>query len=139
LIYQADITIPKNTTESSPTIVELGIGKGVITKFMVRPRPGHAGLAHCRIYYHESPIAPTTLDMDLHGDADPIDWEDHIEVLQEPFTLKILGWNTDDTYPHTFTIYVVILPKDILLVNAIVSAIAGVFRGIFPTRLPGGK
>ncbi len=139
MLFQADITIPKSTTERSPTAVSMGISKGVITKFMVRPRPGHAGLAHCRILYHESPIAPTTLGMDIHGDADPIDWEDNIEVLQAPHTLKIIGWNEDDTYPHTFTIYIVILPKELLMVNAIVGAIAGVFRSIFPTRIPGGR
>jgi len=138
MLFQADITIPKNTTEASPTIVDLGIGKGVITKFMVRPRPGHSGLAHCRIYYHDHPVAPTTLGMDFHGDADPIDWEDHIEVLQEPLTLRIIGWNSDDTYPHTFTIFIVILPKSVIMVNAISDAIAGIFRTIFPTRILGG-
>ena len=139
MLFEATITIPASTTEASPTIEDLGIGKGVITKFMVRPRAGHKDLAHCVIRYHEHIIAPTTEGMSLHGDVDPIDWEDHIEVLQEPLTLKILGWNDDDTYEHTFTIYVVILPKSVLLVHAIVDAIAGLFRGIFPIRLPGSK
>lgn len=138
MLFQADITIPKNTTEASPAIVILKIGKGIITKFMIRPRPGHAALAHLVIGYHEHQIAPITENMDLHGDADPIDWEDHIEVLQRPFELKLQGWNDDDTYAHTFTIFVVVLPKSVLLVHAVVDAIRGLFGGILGRRVFGG-
>lgn len=139
MIFETTITIVASTTQGSPKTEILGIAKGVITKFMVRPRPGHVDLAHCVIKYHEHQIAPTTDNMDLHGDVDPIDWEDHIEVLQPPFELKIVGWNDDDTYDHIFTIYVVILPKSVLLVHAIVEAITRLFRGFFPVRLPGGR
>ncbi len=135
MLFQADITIPKNTTEASPTIVILKIGKGIITKFMIRPRPGHSALAHLVIQHHEHQIAPSTENMDFHGDADPIDWEDHLEVLQPPFELKLQGWNTDDTYPHTFTVYVVVLPQASLLVYAIVNAIRGLFGGIIGRRV----
>ena len=139
MIFSTDITIPKSTSSTSPTVVDLGIARGVITKFMVRPRPGHAGLAHCVIRYHGHLIAPTTDNMDIHGDADPIDWEDHIEINQPPFKLVIQGWNEDDTFPHTFTIYVVVLPKSALLVNSIGELLRGVFGLLMPKRVnPGG-
>ncbi|KKM86236.1 hypothetical protein LCGC14_1281070 [marine sediment metagenome] len=138
MLFQTDITIPANTAKTSPATVRLGISKGVITKFMVRPRAGHASLAHCVIKYHEHIIAPTTEGMSLSGDAFPIDWEDHIEVLQQPLELKIYGWNEDDTFPHTFTIYVVILPKAALLVFAITAALGGLFGRLLPKRVSTG-
>lgn len=135
MIFSTDITISASTTKDAPKEVMLGINKGVITKFMVRPRPGHAALAHCVIRFHENIIAPSVENTDLHGDADPIDWEDHVEVLQPPFELKLQGWNDDDTYEHTFTIFVVVLPKSVLLVHAIVDALTGLFGMFSPKRI----
>ncbi len=139
MIFSADITIPANTTKAAPKTVLLGISKGVITKFMVRPRQGHAALAHLVIRYNEGQIAPSTEGMDLHGDADPIDWEDHIEVLRRPYELKLVGWNDDDTYPHTFTVFVVILQEAELQSSAIVRAISGLLRAVLPPRILGGR
>lgn len=135
MLFQADITIPKNTTQANPTIVTLKVAKGIITKFMVRPRPGHSALAHCIIKYHEHQVAPSTENMDFHGDTFPIDWEEHLEVLTRPHELKIEGWNDDDTYPHTFTIFVVVLPRSAVLALAIVEAISGLFRLLSPRRI----
>ncbi|GAH95402.1 unnamed protein product, partial [marine sediment metagenome] len=46
MLFQASITIPKNTLSTDPTEAILKIAHGIITKIMVRPRPGHAALAH---------------------------------------------------------------------------------------------
>lgn len=135
MLYQADITIPKNTLETSPTVVMLGIAKGIITKIMVRPRPGHAALAHLVILHHEHQIAPSTESMDLHGDTFPIDWEEYYECYQPPHELKLKGWNSDDTYPHTFTVYVVILPRRGIVATATADAIKGVLGMLSPRRI----
>ena len=102
MLFETSITIPKSTASTNPTIEMLGIAHGIITKIMVRPRPGHHALAHCVILHHEHQIAPSTENMDLHGDAPPIDWEEYYESYQPPYELKIKGWNDDDTYAHTF-------------------------------------
>ncbi len=135
MLFEASITIPKNTTEADPTIVICKIAHGIITKFMVRPRPGHAALAHIVILHHEHQIAPSTENMDIHGDALPIDWEEYYESYQPPYELKIKGWNSDDTYPHTFDIYVAILPRKAIIALAIVDAIKGLFGMLSPKRL----
>lgn len=135
MLFEASITIPKNTTKADPTEVTLKIAHGIITKFMVRPRPGHAALAHCVILHHEHQIAPSTENMDLHGDALPIDWEEYYESYQPPYELKIKGWNEDDTYPHTFDIYVAVLPRKAIIALAIVDAIKGLFGVLSPKRL----
>uniref|UniRef100_A0A6M3IDQ3 Uncharacterized protein n=1 Tax=viral metagenome TaxID=1070528 RepID=A0A6M3IDQ3_9ZZZZ len=135
MLFQASITIPKNTAFGSPTIATLKIAHGIITKIMVRPRPGHAGLAHLIILHHEHQIAPSTENMDLHGDAPPIDWEEYYESYQPPYELKLKGWNDDDTYPHTFDVYVAILPRKAVLALAIVDAIKSIFGLLSPKRI----
>jgi len=102
---------------------------------MVRPRPGHAALAHLIILHHEHQIAPSTENMDLHGDAPPIDWEEYYESYQPPYELKLKGWNEDDTYSHTFDVMVAILPRKAILALAIVDAIKGAFGFLSPKRI----
>ncbi|GAH83943.1 unnamed protein product, partial [marine sediment metagenome] len=108
---------------------------GIITKIMVRPRPGHAALAHLVIRHHETQIAPSTEKMDFAGDAFPIDWEEYYESYQPPYELKLVGWNEDDTYPHTFTVYVAVLPRKAIVAYAVVDAIKGVLGMLSPKRI----
>jgi hypothetical protein len=114
MLFEKSITIPITATQANPTTATMGIAHGIITKIMVRPRPGHAGLAHCVILHHEHQIAPSTENMDFAGDTFPIDWEEYYECYQPPYELKIKGWNDDDTYEHTFDIFVAILPQDVV-------------------------
>lgn len=135
MLFEASITIPKETLETAPTTTMMGIAHGILTKIMVRPRPGHAALAHLVILHHEHQIAPSTKDMDFHGDTFPIDWEEYYESYQPPYELKLVGWNDDDTYPHTFDIFVAVLPRKAILALAIVDAIKGVFGMLSPRRI----
>ena len=140
MLFQASITIPKNTTFQDPTVVTFKIALGIITKIMVRPRPGHASLAHLVILHHESQIAPSTRDMNLHGDSWPIDWEEYYESYQPPYELKLKGWNEDDTYPHTFDVFVAVLPRKAVLATAIIDSIKSLFTMLSPKRIfTGGK
>jgi len=135
MLYQASITIPKNTTLAAPTEVIFRLAKGIITKFMVRPRPGHASLAHLTIFHFSHQIAPSAESTDLHGDNFPIDWEDYYEFYEEPYELRLIGWNDDDTYPHTFDVFVAVLPRKAILALAIVDAMKNVFGMLTPKRI----
>ena len=135
MLFSTSITIPKNTTAADPTIRMLGIAHGVISKIMVRPRPGHAALAHCIILHHEHLIAPSTENMDFSGDTFPIDWEEYYESYQPPYELKIKGWNEDDTYPHTFDIFVAILPRKGIIATAVSDALTNILSFLSPRRI----
>lgn len=132
MLFAASITIPKNTTQAAPEEVILGIAHGIITKVMVRPRPGHAALAHLVISHHEHQIAPSTEGMSFSGDTFPIDWEEYYESFQPPYELKLQGWNEDDTYPHTFDVYVAVLPKRAVLALAVVDAFKSLLGFLMP-------
>lgn len=127
MLFEQSITIPKNRLSTNPTTAIMGIANGIITKIMVFPRPGHAALAHMVIRHHEHQIAPSSENMDFHGDKDPIKWEEYYESYQPPYELKLEGWNDDDTYPHTFDVFVAILPRKAIVALAIVDAIKNIF------------
>jgi hypothetical protein len=135
MLFETSITIPANTARTAPTTVMLGIAHGIITKIMVRPRPGHQSLAHCIILHHEHQIAPSTENMDFAGDTFPIDWEEYYESYQPPYELKIKGWNEDDTYQHTFDIFVAILPRKGIIATAVSDAISGILSIFSPKRI----
>ena len=135
MLFQASITIPKNTTYANSKEVIFKLAHGIITKFMVRPRPGHAALAHLAIYHFSHRIAPSAESMEMHGDTFPIDWEDYYEFYQEPYELRLIGWNDDDSYEHTFDVYVAILPRKAILALAVVDAIKSVFGVLSPAKI----
>ena len=135
MLFETSITITSGKTKTDPQEEILKIAHGIITKLMVRPRPGHHALAHCVILHHEHQIAPSTENMDISGDELPIDWEEYYESYQPPYELKIKGWNDDDTYSHTFDIFVAILPRKAVLALAIVDAIKGIFGMLSPRRI----
>ena len=135
MLFQASITIPKNTIYSSPTTVKLKIAHGIITKIMVRPRPGHCGLAHLIILHHEHQIAPSTENMDFHGNTPAIDWEEYYESYQPPYELKLKGWNSSVLYSHTFDVFVAILPRKAILALAVVDTFKNLFSMLSPKRI----
>ncbi len=135
MLFETSITIPKSTAATAPTTVILKIAHGIITKIMVRPRSGHAGLAHCVILHHEHQIAPSTENMDFAGDYFPIDWEEYYECYQPPYELKIKGWNEDDTYEHTFDIFIAILPRKAIVAPSITDTIKDLLGMLSPRRI----
>ncbi|OGN97554.1 MAG: hypothetical protein A2Y89_06725 [Chloroflexi bacterium RBG_13_51_18] len=138
MLFQASITIPANTPASAPTTAILKIAHGIISEFMVCPRQGHAGLAHCVILHHEHQIAPSTAGMSLFGDSYPIDWGEYYEVYQPPYELKIVGWNDDDSYEHTFDIFVAVLPRKGIIATAVSDALSSILGIFSPKRIFGG-
>jgi len=135
MLFQVAITIPKNTVKADPTEAMLKIAHGIITKMIVMPRPGHAALAHLIILHHEHQIAPSVAGMDFAGDVHPIEWEEYYESYQPPYELKLKGWNEDDTYPHTFDVFVAVLPRKAIIAYQVVDAIKGLFGMFSPRRI----
>jgi len=135
MLFETSITIPITATKANPEVVILKIAHGIITKIMVRPRPGHHALAHCIILHHEHQIAPSTENMDFAGDTFPIDWEEYYESYQPPYELKIKGWNEDDTYEHTFDIFVAVLPRKGIIATAVSDAISNILNIFSPKRI----
>jgi len=109
--YRASLTIPANTPATSPVEQEVQLGHGMLTTTRIRLPAGHAGLAHLRIYRWEHQLYPTSADRDYAGDDEVIEIEDQVPIDEPPYTLTLWGYNTDDTYAHTFEVSFTLRPE----------------------------
>jgi len=136
--YDKEITVTAGMTEANATPTVVKVTHGVITRVSFRPRPGHSALLHCKVYYHEHQLWPVSREEDLHGDKFPIEWDDYEEIFTEPYELKIVAWNEDDTYPHTFDIGWALLPERIVAPVNWGKVMSDIFSLLSPRRLFGG-
>ena len=113
--FSKTISVPANTSSSSPQQSTLEIQHGVIHRIHVSIPSGHAGLSGVRILKGLHQVAPTSGSEWFTGDDAKIDYNEHIEIFETPFELTIEAYNTDDTYAHTFVVGVGVLPEWVLL------------------------
>lgn len=114
MLYDFALIIAASTTEASPTEQELKLTYGVIHRVEIEFPPGCAGLAHIALDYGKHQVWPTNPERSFASDNHVIAWNDHLPLSYAPFTLKLRGWNEDDTYPHTITVRIGILPPEAL-------------------------
>jgi len=112
--YSFDIPVPANTPESSPVEVELNLTHGVIFWVGVQFPVGCAALAHCRILHRRHQVWPANIDSSYASDGYVIPNYPYYDFTEPPYNLTAICWNDDDTYPHTITIYIEILPPEVL-------------------------
>jgi len=112
MFYEQRITIPPNTTETSPTTEVLNVHPGILKRVQVRFPPGCCGLAHLQVKYLDRTIYPANINSDISGDGEPIEFEEDIILNDVPFEFTLVGWNEDDTYSHTIIVRMQILSEE---------------------------
>ncbi len=104
-LYGFDLELPANTAESSPVERDVTLTDGVLRQVKVLFPTGCAGLAHVQIRRFEHQLFPANSDGDLSGDGTLIEWEENEDLTDAPHTLRLTGWNIDDTYPHKISFW----------------------------------
>jgi len=115
MFYVRTITVPANTSKSSPYRETLLAVKGVIHRVIIIIPAGHFGLTGLRILHENTPIAPNNPDGWFKGDNVKIDYNEFYELRSFPALLEFEAYNEDDTYDHEFIIGIGILPKSALM------------------------
>lgn len=103
LYYEIPLTIPANTSQSSSVSIDLELVKGLITSVEVSFPPGCAGLAKVQIKHKLRQVWPTNQEGFFCDDDYKIRFIEDYPLPETPYTLSLIGWNEDDTYPHTVT------------------------------------
>lgn len=109
MYYDFAITVPANTTESSPKTESLKLTHGIIHRIEIQFPIGTRALAHCRLQHHSFGQLPTNLSGNFASDGFTIPIDENLEFFAAPYSIKAILWNDDDTYPHTITIRIGIL------------------------------
>ncbi|MBA7637572.1 hypothetical protein ES703_45218 [subsurface metagenome] len=135
MLYVWHIPVVANRPESNPVETPLRLAHGIITWYSITFPPGCHGLAHCRIYHREHQIVPSREAQSLSGDTFPIEWTDYYEMYEPPHDLLARCWNEDDTYPHTVTIRIAVLPRKAIVAYQVADAIRNFFSLLSPKRI----
>lgn len=114
MYYSFAITLPRSTAEGTPVTEVMKLTQGVIHRVEVQFPIGCMGLAHCQLRYQEHQLYPTNPDGDFASDGYIIPIDDYFPMDTEPYALKFIGWNDDDTYQHIVTVRVGVLHAEIV-------------------------
>lgn len=114
MIYSYAITIPANTSEADPVEQEIRLTAGLISHVEVEFPAGCAGLVHLRVMREGGHLWPTNPEGNLASDDYVIPWDEHIELTSSPYRLQAVAWSDDDTYSHTLTLRINMLPLEVV-------------------------
>lgn len=100
-----EITIPRNTTESSPTLAHYEVMSPRIKSMEVRIPEGHKFLTRLQIRNYGRILVPIfgSGSVWLRGNDQTIQ-TGGFALEGPPWSIDLIGWSEDDTFPHTFFI-----------------------------------
>ena len=131
-LYIVDLTVPADTSQTSPAEKTVKIEEEVIVKVMVHFPAGCHGYVYTACYYGEEQIFPRPYGSYLHGDGETITWEEYYELPESPCFLSIRGWSPGTSYDHTVTWRINALPKKYafwwMVLDRFISFLARIFR-----------
>lgn len=109
-----DLTIPAKRTQAVPLEQEVDIGAGVVHFVTIQFPKGCAGLAHGRVRQALTPRWPSNEGADYNWDNYIHEVKEHFLIRKGDAPLTLVGWNEDDTFPHTLTFRFSILPEEVM-------------------------
>ena len=110
--YVFVLPIPATTAITSPVTRSLRIPKGDITEVRVIFPVGCADLAHVRIFALDKQIYPSNLGSYYQGDGVFFLIRDRYPLSEFVQEVKVEGYNEDDTYQHTVTVGITVIPSE---------------------------
>ena len=131
MFFTLEVTIPALTTESAPKLDILKLAAGVITHISNKFPAGCHGLVGVRLFHEESQIIPIGRGSWVRGDDETVPSPEYYDLGKGAKELEFVGINEDDTYPHTVTVRVNVLPKEAASLMPLISFIEKLAKRIF--------
>ena len=114
MIYNFSFTSQKYVAGNTMNIETLKLCYGVIHKLDILFPAGCAGLVLCSVHSALHQIWPSNTDEYFSSDDEVISFREHRPLLTEPYSLELWHFNTDDTYNHSITVRIGILPVNVI-------------------------
>lgn len=111
MFYAWNVLLPNTKTAATRTKQVLHLERGTITRCDVVFPTGCCGLVFCHIDHALHQVYPKNPGTTFKGNGETIISVDEYEIKDEPFQLEFYGWNTDDTYDHTVTVRIQLVPE----------------------------
>ena len=115
MYYAWNFTLAADKTEATKTKAVLYLEKGTIVRCEIMFPAGCCGLVYVHINQALHQVYPKNPEYQYIGNGETIISSDEYEIKETPYQLEFYGWNTDDTYNHTITVRIQLVPaKEIL-------------------------
>ena len=101
MYYSFDLTVPPNTSASSPAELLVDLAPGTIHRVELQFPAGCAGLVHVRIFHASHQVWPSNPDGTISSDGLLVAWTEAWDLRSKPHQLRLLAYNLDDTFYHT--------------------------------------
>ena len=105
MFYSFALVIPANTPQSSPASLSCKLTAGTIERVDIQFPAGCAGLVHVSINHLLHQLAPNNPDGTFSSDGQTISFGEDYPLKAAPYAVTFKGWNDDDTFPHTITLW----------------------------------
>lgn len=113
MFHQFELTLASKTPAADPITQTLQLHYGIITYMAIGFPPGCKGLAKAKVMRYEHQIFPNNTGAWAYWDGAIIGGQTHIPLVESPYILKAIGYNDDDKYDHTLSIFVIVLPVEV--------------------------
>lgn len=100
--YFLSLTIPPGTSREDEAWTSVLVPPGTITQVRILIPWGVAGLAGVRITANEVQVYPSNMQAYYTGNDTHIVINDRLHLTDDVTDIKVLGYNMDDSYDHTF-------------------------------------
>jgi len=105
------VTVPKDTTAADATEQSLHMTKGVVVRVQIVFPSGCWGLVHVKFYHGNFQIWPINPDGDYAANGETVDFPESYDLKEVPAKITMWAYNNDQTYSHTITARVTVLPR----------------------------
>lgn len=129
--YTLRDTVAANTTEATAQDKRLKITHGVIVGWDIGGFDEGADLLHLKIFRGNLQLVPFNEDEDVWPSMEKGPSRAYFEILQQPYELRCLAWNEDDSYPHQYWVQVTVLPEIIAGIRLVASGIIQKAKSFF--------
>jgi len=110
MFYEFQLLTPANTPETTPIETRVKLQGGVITKAFIQFPAGCAGLAKFKCKIGNYNLWPRNETGYIAADNYVVPIDEYYELKTGINTLRFLTWNEDDTYDHTISVKIIVLP-----------------------------
>ena len=112
MIYTANITTPKDTTETSPKKTSIYITKGLVYRVEFYFPTGSAGLMGVAVFDGLFQVWPSVVGDFFVGEDQMIAFDDMYLKEEAPYEFQCYTYNTDDTYEHFVSVRIGLVSKE---------------------------
>jgi len=115
VIYNANITTLANRAKTNLKRTVLNVTRGLVYRVEFSFPSGSAGLMGVAVFDGLFQLWPSTVGEFFASDGETIAFDDMYLKEAAPYQLDIYTYNEDDTYPHSVSVRIGLVSKEVFL------------------------